>query len=115
MTDYLERIFSPEGITAQEDVKLVPSAATVEGEEQVFRAATALYESQKTVEMMLPRAEWEEPRWNRIRLPDGTGDVREGERYRLTVRRPSAPTPDEELERRLRRSSRCYDTGFFWK
>ena len=118
MTDYLERIFSTEPVQEEETRDgFAPAAGKPAEEEPIFRTSNALRREQEPEpeQMRLPPVEWEQPRWNRIRLPGGTADMGEGERYPLTVQRPSAPAPDEALERRLRRSSRCYDAGFVWK
>ena len=84
MTDYLEQMFAVSGERAEEAVQEM-GRRVLSPEEPVVRRFSGLAQ---------------EP-------------VQEGSREWLSLRRPSHEREGEGLERRLRRESRRYDSGFY--
>lgn len=115
MIDYLERLFT------------LPAQSEAQGEQQPeIPGAKAEGEQVEILSPTLPAGEEPEFRSTKtvrdVEVPSGTA-VRaveefladfEGGQQRLTVRRPGQTREGEGLERRLRRDSRRYDSGFYW-
>jgi len=71
-----------------------------EGIRRVERALSEPYATPRRLDSTRPEEVWEEP------AP--------GIRERMALSRPKPVQEQDELERRLRRDSRRYDSGFFW-
>ena len=114
MTDYLERLFlTEEKNVSGEEVVAVPAASGAEGETAQLRRPD-IPASEPVEEMSTnPDRDVEVPARAGMRLgeePPFEGEEKPG----FTSRRPmDVERAGEELERRLRRDSRRYDSGFY--
>lgn len=130
MIDYLEEIFVPER-----------ELSDVEEGEQPQAAPRTRLEPEEPEHMTVRRtseeAYWQEEAVRRIERaltvdtipvrrmesvnPAEMGKIKAvreeteaAENYSTVIRRQDGERPDETLERRMRRDSRRYDSGFFW-
>ena len=112
MIDYLERFFLPEHTQklrewdGRDDAEQVlwkeislPEQET--GAELPWVRQAARLSEETAVRMGRVRPDWQEPET--------------AERYTFPARNVREQRSDEALERRLRRDSRRYDSGFFWR
>ena len=140
MIDYLERIFAPEQRKEEgkpeEFFRFSPLEAEP-GQEMRLPALNAEPVEEIPVSSMEREAFWQIEGLRRIGealTPSGAGTYRlspsdpeelarvgvareepvDADRNRLQIHRSQPGTETRELERRLRRDSRRYDSGFFW-
>lgn len=125
MIDYLERIFAPASGAEEETEAPLKKGDVMESETVEFRVPNIPAEDERETVSTKERADvevtgrvrpflpGENPENMKIPMPEEHSGVFEGERVWTAPK--TAPTVEagEELERRLRRESRRYDSGFY--
>lgn len=114
MTDYLERLFlTEEKNVGGEEVVAVPAASGAEGETAQLRRPDI--PAAEPVEEMSTNPSWdvEIPARPGVRLGEEPPFEREEDLQFIPHRPMDVERAGEELERRLRRDSRRYDSGFY--
>ena len=130
MIDYLEGIFAPEKVLADAEEGERPKAAPrtrLEPEEPedmtVRRTSEEMYwqeEAARRIEHALTDSTLPVRRMERIapmemgKIKPTREEPRAAEDHSAVIHRQDEESPEEMLERRLRRDSRRYDSGFFW-
>lgn len=130
MIDYLEEIFSPERVLSdveEGERPLVAPRTRLEPEEpehmSVRRTAGEMYwreEAVRRIESALTDAPLPVRRMESVspvemsKLKAAPEEPGTAEYHSAVIRRQDEERPEEMLERRLRRDSRRYDSGFFW-
>ena len=128
MIDYLEQLFAPEQTEKSEEAQIQTTLRTRLAQEEpemmaLPRTKAEEYWQEEAVRR-LEHAVSDAPAFHRgmesiapvemQRISAAREEPETAERYSTEIRRREEERPDEVLERRLRRDSRRYDSGFYW-
>ena len=114
MTDYLEMLFLPRGDLEQggEEIPALRGLREEHEPEQMRKAVLTQDESERETSPKPLRDV--EVFFESVTRPGEEPSLEEGERPRFSrMLRPTVEGSAEELERKLRRDSRRYDSGFY--
>lgn len=113
MIDYLERLFAVERDADEELVERMNSAAFSVRQEETSPVLRAEREEIGQGSALSRRLDPLDPE-ELARVSMEREEVVTGRWDRVDLSRSEVPGGAQELERRLRRDSRRYDSGFFW-